>query len=174
VSLGYSSRAPKVLESNHIGPAASKLKDEILMRPLSKKEINRMLMQGRMLSEREITSMLDEFQEEQPEIYQAIFGDLSDAIVEENQDMADLFLDLCCDIIWIYRKAFGKPPQTGTGDQSVLDSLSLLDTELKSLFKDIPMNEKLRLNLQERFVKRSVEAGVQMELLEILDTEVKK
>jgi hypothetical protein len=131
-------------------------------------------MQGRMASEREITSMLDEFQEEQPEIYQAIFGELSDEIFEENSDMANLFLDLCCDIIWIYRKAFGKPPQTGTGEQSVLDSLSLLDTELKSLLEDISMNEKLRLKLQERFVQRSIQAGIQMELLEVLDTEVKK
>jgi hypothetical protein len=131
-------------------------------------------MQGRMLSEGDITSMLDEFQEEQPEIYQAIFGELSDAIVEENRDMASLFLDLCCDIVWIYRKAFGKPPKAGRGEQRVLDSLSLLDTELKSLFDDISMNDKLRLRLQERFVKRSLESGVQMDLLEILDTEVKK
>lgn len=125
-------------------------------------------MQGRMASEREITSMLDEFQEEQPEIYQAIFGELSDEIFEENSDMANLFLDLCCDIIWIYRKAFGKPPKAGRGEQWVLDSLSLLDTELKSLFEDISMNYKLRLRLQERFVKRSMESGVQMDLLEIL------
>jgi hypothetical protein len=133
-----------------------------------------MLMQGRMLSEQETTSLLDEFQKKQPEIYQAIFGQLSDAIVEENRDMANLFLDLCFDIIWIYYKAFGKPPQIRKGEQRVLDSLSLLDPELKSLYEDIPMNEKLRLKLQERFVKRSVEAGVQMELLEILHTEVQK
>jgi hypothetical protein len=131
-------------------------------------------MQGRMLSEGDITSMLDEFQEEQPEIYQAIFGELSDAIAEENRDMASLFLDLCYDIIWIYRKAFGKPTKLRKGEQRVLDSLSLLDPELKSLYEDIPMNDKLRLKLQERFVKRSVEAGVQMDLLEILHTEVKK
>ncbi len=131
-------------------------------------------MQGRMLSERETTSLLDEFQEEQPEIYQAIFGEPSDAIIEENRDMASLFLDLCFDIIWIYRKAFGKPPKTVKGEQRVLDSLSLLDTELKSLFVDIPMNEKLRLKLQERFVKRSLDAGFQMDLLEVLDTEVRK
>ncbi len=42
------------------------------------------------------------------------------------------------------------------------------------MFEDISMNDKLRLRLQERFVKRSLESGVQMDLLEILDTEVKK
>lgn len=69
---------------------------------------------------------------------------------------------------------FGKPSRAGKKEQPVLDSLSLLDSELKSLFEDIPMHEKLRLRLQGRSVKRSLDAGVQMELLEILDKEVKK
>ena len=144
------------------------------MRTLSKDEINQILLQGKGLSESEVTSILDEFETVQPEIYQAIFGVLSDGIVEVNQDMADLFLDLCFDIIWIYRKAFGKPPIIKKGEEWITNSLSLLDAELKSLSEYVPMHDSIRTNLQGRFVKRSIESGVQMGLLEHLDIEVEK
>ncbi len=144
------------------------------MRVLSKNEINRILSQGRMLSEREVTAILDEFEREQPEIYQAIYGVLSDGIAEENHDMANLFLDLCFDIIWIYLKAFGKPPIMQNGENWIINSISLLDAEMKSLSEDIPMNEVFRRNLQRQFVERSVNSGIQMELLEYIEAEVRK
>jgi hypothetical protein len=43
------------------------------MRALSRKEIDRILAKGRILLDHEITAILDEFQEKQPEIYQAIY-----------------------------------------------------------------------------------------------------
>jgi len=138
------------------------------MRPLSKKKINRMLL------EREITAILDEFQEKQPEIYQAIYGEPSDAIAEENPEMASMYLEWCFDVIWIYRSAFGKPPVVPDRKQLVLNALSLLDLELKSLCDDVQMDEAFRTNLQKRFIDRSVEAGVQIELLQYLVGEVKK
>jgi hypothetical protein len=54
--------------------------------------------------------------------------------------MAGLYFELCFDIVWIYRKAFGKPPGPCGGQQWVLDSLALLDAELKSLSDDVPMD----------------------------------
>lgn len=150
------------------------LNEENQLRTLSKNEINQILLKGKGLSESEVTSILDEFETVQPEIYQAIFGVLSDGIVEVNQDMADLFLDLCFDIIWIYRKAFGKPPTIKKGEEWITNSLSLLDAELKSLSEYVPMHDSIRTNLQGRFVKRSIESGVQMGLLEHLDIEVEK
>ena len=150
------------------------LNEENQLRTLSKNEINQILLKGKGLSESEVTSILDEFETVQPEIYQAIFGVLSDGIVEVNQDMADLFLDLCFDIIWIYRKAFGKPPIIKKGEEWITNSLSLLDAELKSLSEYVPMHDSIRTNLQGRFVKRSIESGVQMGLLEHLDIEVEK
>ena len=144
------------------------------MRALSKKEINRMLAKGRTLSEQEITAILDEFQEKQPEIYQAIYGEPSDAIAEDNSEKASMYLELCFYVIWIYRSAFGKPPIVPDREQLVLNSLSLLDLELKSLCDDMQMDEAFRTNLQKRFIDRSVEAGVQIELLQYLDGEVRK
>jgi hypothetical protein len=101
------------------------------MRLLSKKEINRIRTDGKRLSSEQITAILDEFERDQPEIYRTIYGEPSDAIAEENPDMAKLYLDLCFDIIWIYRNAFGKPPKIPDRQKLILNSLSLLDTELK-------------------------------------------
>jgi len=144
------------------------------LRTLSKNEVNQIVLQGKSLSEREVTFILDEFESEQPAIYQAIFAELSDGIAEVNQDMANLFLDLCFDIIWVYRKAFGKPPIIKNGEEWITNSIALLDAELKSLSEYVPMHDSIRTNLQGRFVKRSIESGVQMGLLEHLDMEVKK
>jgi hypothetical protein len=144
------------------------------MRSLSEKEIDRILARGRMLSDRDITTMLDEFQKEQPEIYRAIYGEPSDAIAEDNPEMAGLYLELCFDIVWIYRKAFGKPPRPFGGEQWVLDSLTLLDAELKSLSDQIPMDQAFRSALQQRFLQRSIESGIQIELVRYLDREVQK
>jgi hypothetical protein len=138
------------------------LNEENQLRTLSKNEINQILLQGKGLSEGEVSSILDEFETQQPEIYQAIFAELSDGIAEVNQEMANLFLDLCVDIIWIYRKAFGKPPTIKKREEWITNSLSLLDAELKSLSEDMPMHDSIRTNLQGRFVKRSIASGVQI------------
>jgi len=144
------------------------------MRDLSKTEVEKMLVRGRALSEDVITALLDEFQKEQPEIYEAIFGEFSDAIAEDSQDMSNLFVDICCDIIWIYREAFGKPPINPNAEQWICDSVTLLDAELKALSDEFPMNGVFRFKLRERFERRSIMSGVQMNLLNILHDEVEK
>ncbi|MCX5873053.1 MAG: hypothetical protein NTY51_07435 [Deltaproteobacteria bacterium] len=143
------------------------------MRTLSKKEINQILTKGRRLSSLQITDILDDFQEDQPEVYQTIYGEPSDAIAEKNPDMASMFLELCFDVIWIYRNAFGKLPTVPVREELVLNSLSLLDLELKSFSDDITMDEAFRSSLQERFINRIVAAGIQIELLQHLDSEVR-
>jgi hypothetical protein len=144
------------------------------LRVLSRHEINNILRESKMLPEKHVTFILDEFESDHPEIYQAIFGDLSDGVAEINQDMADLFLDLCFDIIFIYRNAFGKLRKISNEEQWMMHSMSLLDAELKAISEDIPMERSLRNRLQKRFIKRIVESGIQMDLLNHLNTEVTK
>ena len=143
------------------------------MRALSKSEIVSIILEGKKLSEQEGTAILDEFEKNQPHLYQAIFGPLSDSIEEDSLDMAHLFLDLCFDIIFVYKKAFGNPSVKKRDEQWLVNKTRLLDAELKSLTKDIPMDEKFRTRLSDRLVERSIEAGVQMELLKYLDEQVK-
>lgn len=143
------------------------------MRASSKSEIVSIIQEGKRLSEQEGTEILDEFEQNQPYLYQAIFGPLSDGIAEDSLDMAYLFLDLCFDIIFVYKKAFGNISVKKKNEQWFINKTRLLDAELKSLTKDIPMNAKFRNRLGDRLVERSIEAGVQMELLQYLDEQVK-
>ena len=127
-----------------------------------------------MMSEKDGTVILDRFERDQPQLYQAIFGPFSDGIAELNLDMSHLFLDLCFDIILIYNKAFGNPPNNAKGEDWFHKKLSLLDLELQSISDDIPMSAKFKKRLSDRFVRRSIAAGVQLELFEYLDEQVNK
>ena len=86
--------------------------------------------------------------------------------------MANLYMDLSFDVVWMYRKTYGKPPIITNLEIWVTAKIALLDAELKSLTKEVPMNGKIRASLQERFVKRSIDSDIQLELLEYLDEQV--
>ena len=139
------------------------------MKNLSEAELASIIQQGNELSENKVTAILDHFKKNQPEIYQAIYGIFSDAIAEVNLEMAHLFIDLCFDIIWMYRMAFGNPPVNAPGMDWLNNKLSLLDVEMKSINEEESMNGKFRKHLQNRFVNRSIEAGIQLELLKYLE-----
>ncbi len=143
------------------------------MRALSKNEVARFVQDGRKLSEKEGTAILDRFEINQPLMYQAIFGELSDGIAEENLDMANLFLDLCFDIILVYKIAFGSVPAKSKDKDWFNEKVALLDAELKSLNNEEPMSSKFKQRLSNRFVERSIEAGIQLELLQHLDEQVR-
>jgi hypothetical protein len=74
----------------------------------------------------------------------------------------------------VFSHAFGKPPEVRDEEEWILRHLSLIDAELKSLTTEISMNDKFRDRLQRRFVRRSIEADVQLELLKYLEGEVLK
>ena len=143
------------------------------MRVLSKSEVAGFVQEGRKLSANEGTAILDQFERNQPQMYQAIFGELSDGIAEENLDMANLFLDLCFDIIVIYKMAFGIPSAKARGKSWFNEKVALLDAELKSLNYEDPISSKFKQRLSNRFVERSIDTGIQLELLQHLDEQVR-
>ncbi len=143
------------------------------MRALSKSEVAGFIQKGRNLSKKEGTAVLDRFERNQPQMYQAIFGELADGIAEENLDMANLFLDLCFDIILVYEMAFGNAPAKSRDKGWFNEKVALLDAELKSLNNDEPMSSKFKQRLSNRFVERSIESGIQLELLQHLDEQVR-
>jgi len=144
------------------------------MKILSEKEIIGFIQDGRKLSEEAGTAILDQFEKDQPEMYQAIFGELSDGIASDSEDMSNLFLDLCFDIILVYKMAFGDPPIKIRNKDWFNNKVALLDAELKSLDSESSMSNKLKQQLSNRFIKRSAEAGIQLALLEHFDQEVRK
>jgi hypothetical protein len=73
------------------------------MKPLTHNQIQNGIAKSKLLFDRDITAILDEFESRQTEIYKLIFENLSDSILVFDQDMSNLFLDLCFDIIWLYK-----------------------------------------------------------------------
>ncbi len=127
---------------------------------------------GKVLPDNKITEILDELQNKQPSIYRFIYGEPSDTINLLNNDMAKLYLDLSFDVVWFFRNKFGKPPVVTDHEAWATKKIALLDAELKSLTNEIPMDDKFRSNLQKRFVKRSLESSIQMQLLQYIENQV--
>lgn len=144
------------------------------MRFLEKDEVKKSIWRSRNAPENKITAILDELEKDHPEVYRLIYDEPYDAIASMNKDMANLYLDLSFDVVWVFRDAFGNPPSVENEEEWMLSKLSLLDAELKSLTEEIPMDDNFRRNLQERFIKRSIGTKLQIELLRYLGDEVKK
>ncbi|MCD6584452.1 MAG: hypothetical protein J7K96_01700 [Desulfobacteraceae bacterium] len=142
------------------------------MRILSQLEVDKIISRGKIAPNNKITAMLDELEGKHPSVYRLIYGEPSDAIATISNDMANLYLDLSFDVVWVFCEAFGKPPEVENEEQWVARKLSFIDVELKSLTNKIPMNNKFRGKLQERFVNSSLEVKIQLELLRYLENEV--
>lgn len=142
------------------------------MRILDGIEIEKIISNGRLISEQKITAMLDELEIKHPGIYRVIYGEPSDGIALINKEMAELYIDLSFDVICFFINAFGELPVVNDEEQFVFKKLSLIDAELKSLTNEIPMNSKFRKTLQERFVQRCFEASIQLELMQYLEVKV--
>jgi len=138
------------------------------MRLLSKNEIENIIQRGRELSDEEVTSILDEFEKNQPKLYQGIYGSLSDSVAKENEDMSNLFVDLCFDIILVYKESFGAAPFDTKSNEWFTNKVDLLDTELRCLDKDLPISDNVRKRLNDRFVERSVKGGIQLNSLKYI------
>jgi len=145
-----------------------------MMRIIKQSEVEEIISRGKKAPEYEITAILDELEKNHPGVYRVIYGEPSDAISLINKDMADLYLDLSFNVVWLFKKAFGKPPEVNNEEKWVSKKLSLIDAELKSITNEIPMNDKFRRNLQERFVKSSLDSQIQLGLLQYLENEVTK
>ncbi len=144
------------------------------MRILDKNEMEAVIAKGKVAPDSKLDAILDELEEKHPGVYRVIYGEPSDAIAIINKDMANLYLDLSFDVVWVFREKFGKPPEVNDEEQWALTKLSLIDAELKSITKEVPMSDKFRRKLQERFVKNSFASKIQLGLLQYLDTEVRK
>ncbi len=144
------------------------------MKILNQIEVEEIILRGKKAPDHKITAILDELEAKHLGVYRVIYGEPSDAIAAINKDMANLYLDLSFDVVWVFDEAFGKPPEVKNEEQWVIRKLSLIDAELKSLTNEIPMHDKFRDNLQERFINSSFEAKIQLELLRYLENEVAK
>ncbi len=140
------------------------------MHELTKREVYRAIEHAKSIDEAAGRKILENFELEQTALAQTIFGMFPSVIAEQNRDMANLFMDLCFDAICVFEQAFGPLPSQKHMDIDWLEKQALLlDTELKSLSADVPMDGKIREKLQDRFIKRAKEDLPQLELTEYLN-----
>lgn len=144
------------------------------MRVLDVNEVEDIISRTKGIPDSTMEAILDELEEEHPGIYRLIYGEPSDAIAASNKDMANLYLDLSFDVIWVFNEEFGPPPDVDDEERWTLSKISLIDAEMKSLTDEVPMSIKFRRKLQKRFVKTSFGSDIQLGLLQYLADEVRK
>ncbi|MGJ0484393.1 MAG: hypothetical protein ACR65R_07650 [Methylomicrobium sp.] len=143
------------------------------MHELTDRELYRALEYAKSLDENAGRKVLEQFQLDQTALAQTIFGIFPMVITEQNQDMANLFMDLCFDVICVYQQAFGPLPSQKDMDLDWLEKQAmLLDAELQSLMADRHMDERIREKLQDRLRQRSLDETGQKGLVNFMNAAI--
>jgi hypothetical protein len=143
------------------------------MHELTDRELYQALEYAKSMDESAGRKILEQFQIDQTALAQTIFGIFPAVIAEQNQDMANLFMDLCFDVICVYSQAFGLLPSQKEMDLDWLEKQAmLLDAELQSLMTDKDMDEKIREKLQDRLRQRSLDETGQMGLVNFMNAAI--
>jgi hypothetical protein len=143
------------------------------MHELSESELYKALEYAKSIDENEGRQIIEQFQLNQTALAQTIFGIFPNVIAEQDQSMAELFLDLCFDVICVFQKAFGPlPSQESMGYGWLEKNAALLDTELQSLISDRPMDDKFRDKLQHRYMERVINGNSQTGLIKFMNAAI--
>jgi hypothetical protein len=143
------------------------------MHELTDRELYQALEYAKRLDQNAGRRILEQFQLDQFALTQTIFGILPAIIAEQNQDMANLFMDLCFDVICVYQKAFGPMPLQKDMNPDWLEKQAmLLDAELQSLMTDRHMDEKIKEKLQDRLRQRSLDETGQKGLVNFMNAAI--
>jgi hypothetical protein len=143
------------------------------MHELTERELYQTLEYAKSLDENAGRRILEQFQLEQPSLAPIIFGIFPAVIAEQNQDMANLFMDLCFDVICVYQKAFGPlPPQKDMDLDWLEKQAMLLDAEMQSLMTDRHMDKQIREKLQDRLRQRSLDETGQKGLVNFINAAI--
>jgi hypothetical protein len=141
------------------------------MHELTERELYQALEYAKSIDEDNGKRIMSQFEADQPMLFQTIFGIFPTIIAKQNQDMANLFMDLCFEVICVYQKAFGDTPKFIDDPTWMERQAILLDTEFQSLMQSQPTNETTRKSLQDRFVKHN-ENQVQIGLVKFLNESI--
>jgi hypothetical protein len=143
------------------------------MRELTDKELYQALQYAKSLDETAGQTILQQFQTDQTAFAQTIFGVFPSVIAERDQNMAHLFMDLCFDVICVFKHAFGALPDQRSMGMDWLEKLAtLLDTELQAFMPGNQLDEKFRTKLQDRFTDRLINSNSQAGLVKFMDESI--
>lgn len=133
-------------------------------------ELDSILNRSRSLQDAEITKILDHFQRNQSVLYDGIYGPWSDGAAETNQDMSNLFLDLCFDVIFVYHEMLGEVPKSAARETAKV--LTRINQEMLAINRAIDMRASSRSKPAESFLQRFRSRVPVLSLFERLDQEI--
>ena len=140
------------------------------MHELTDKKLYEAIEYARNIDEENGRSVMETFQMEQPALAQTIFNIFPSFIAQQNQEMANMFMELSFDTLCVYQHAFGHAPtQTGKWLER---QTALLDAEFQALIPDNQMNPKIKEKLQSRFSERAFNEITQMRLIEVMNESI--
>ncbi len=140
------------------------------MHELSDQELYKAIEYARNIDEETGRSIMEIFQAEQPALSQTLFNIFPSLVAQQNQEMANLFMELSFDMLCVYQHAFGHAP-TQT-EEWLEQQTALLNTELQALIPENPMIPKIKEKLQNRFSERTFDEVVQMRLIEVMNESI--
>ena len=123
------------------------------MHELTERELYQELEYAKSLDEDSGRSILSQFDADQPMLFQTIFGVFPSIIADQNQDMANLFMDLCFEVVCVYQKSFGDTPKFIDDTTWMERQAILLEADFQSFLQAQPLDETKRRALHERLVK---------------------
>ncbi|MGR9045688.1 MAG: hypothetical protein ACU83N_10350 [Gammaproteobacteria bacterium] len=132
------------------------------MHELSERELYQALEYAKGIDEETGTKILIQFEAEQTVLYRTLFSIFPMVIAEQNREMANVFMDLCFDIICVYQHAFGDPPQLRDTQVWLDKQAALLDEELQPLLFD-------QMILKNRSAERNTEHASQRGLMKFMN-----
>lgn len=140
------------------------------MHELTDRELYQALQYAKSQDENAGRAILQQFQSEQSALAQTIFGVFSALIADKDRNLANLFMDLCFDVICVFRHAFGSlPNQKVLNMEWLQNTAALLDAELQAFMPGNQMDTKFRDKFQNRFTERLIDSNAQTGLLKFMD-----
>lgn len=109
-------------------------------------------------------------QTEQPALSQTLFNIFPTLIAQQNQDMANVFMELTFDAVCVYQYAFGKVPVQS--EEWLEKQVALLIAELQLLNPNKPIDKKIRQKLTDRFSERSINEMTPVKLIEVMNESI--
>ncbi len=139
------------------------------MHVLYTQELYQALEYARSMDQESGKRLMIQLEIDQPMFFQTIFKTFPSIIAERNEDMANLFMDLCFDIACVYKKVFGNLPKYKDDPTWMERQAGLLDKELKPLMEGRFINDKRSQRMKEDFFKPKPGEVQQNALLQFLN-----
>lgn len=123
------------------------------MRVLIEQELYQALSYAKSLDQDSGKRLMIQLEIDQPLLFNTVFKTFPGIIGERHQDLANLFMDLCFDVVGVYQKAFGSTPKFKDDPTWMERQAGLLDKELKPLMEGRHVSDQRSQRMKTDFFK---------------------